>query len=296
MTLKDRIPDYLVGRYQLTSTVVFTSLFSLVFILIMYPYSKGAWFSLGFSNRASLLTIIFMFCALVVLIASKRLMYGFTRRRELRLWAYILWCACECMIISVIYAFFSREGEAMGIIRIAGNTSFGSLFFSALWVCIVCLGITYLVAGLYFDIEDKNNTIKLMSFSSIATDEKTSPATDKKITLYDNSGSLKLVVSTSNLYYIESDDNYIKVWYVDATGALKQYMLRCRLKTVEESFADSDLVRCHRKYIVNIQKIEVLSRGKDGYQIDLGLENTSPIPVSKTYEDNILERFNTRNR
>lgn len=293
MKLRDKIPEYLTGRYQLTSTVVFTSLFSLVFILIMYPYSKSAWFSLGFSNKASLLTILFMLCALVVLIASKRLMYGYTRRKELRLWAYILWCAAECVLISVIYAFFSREGDTMGLIEI-GDPSFMGLFFSSLWVCIVCLGITYLIAGLYFDIEDKNNTIRLMSFSSIATDEKPSPVTDKKITLYDNSGALKLVVSMSNLYYIESDDNYIKVWYQDASGALKQYMLRCRLKTVEESFVDSDLVRCHRKYIVNIRKIEVLSRGKDGYQIDLGLENTAPIPVSKTYEDNILERFNTR--
>lgn len=293
MSAKDKIPDFLVGRYQLTATVVFTALFSLVFVLIMYPYSKSAWFSLGFSNRASLLTIVFMFCALMVIIASKRLMYGYTRRHSLNYGSYILWNAAECVLISIIYAFFSREGYEIGLINLE-EPSFLMLFVSSLWVCIICIGIPCVVADLYFAIEDKNNTIRLMSFSSIATDETPSPVTDKKITLYDNSGSLKLVVSISNLYYIESNDNYIKVWYQDASGALKQYMLRCRLKTVEESFADSDLVRCHRKYIVNIRKIEVLSRDKDGYMIDLGLENTSPIPISKTYEENILERFNTR--
>lgn len=293
MSTKDKIPDFLVGRYQLTATVVFTSLFSLVFVLIMYPYSKTAWFSLGFSNKASLLTIVFMFCALTVIIASKKLMYGYTRRHSLNYRNYILWNAAECVLISIIYAFFSREGHEIGLITLE-EPSFLMLFISSLWVCIICIGIPCVVADLYFAIEDKNNTIRLMSFSSIATDETPSPVTDKKITLYDNSGSLKLVVSISNLYYIESNDNYIKVWYQDASGALKQYMLRCRLKTIEESFADSDLVRCHRKYIVNIRKIEVLSRDKDGYMIDLGLENTSPIPISKTYEENILERFNTR--
>ena len=72
-------------------------------------------------------------------------------------------------------------------------------------------------------------------------------------------------------------------------------MLRCRLKTIEESFADSDLVRCHRKYIVNINKIEQMSRQKDGsFSLDLGMNKIGPIPVSKTYEEGFLARFNSR--
>ena len=71
-------------------------------------------------------------------------------------------------------------------------------------------------------------------------------------------------------------------------------MLRCRLKTVEESFAESDLVRCHRKYIINISKVQVLSKEKDGYQLDLGVESIGAVPVSKTYEAAVLSRFNSR--
>ena len=71
-------------------------------------------------------------------------------------------------------------------------------------------------------------------------------------------------------------------------------MLRCRLKTVEESFAGSDLVRCHRKYIVNISKVDVLSREKEGYYIDLGIETAHALPVSRTYEASVLSRFNSR--
>jgi len=97
-----------------------------------------------------------------------------------------------------------------------------------------------------------------------------------------------------NIYYIEADDNYIKVWYDDHTGNVKQYMLRCRLKTVEESFAESDLVRCHRKYIINISRIQVLSKEKDGYQIDLGVDSIGAVPVSKTYEPMVLQKYNSR--
>ena len=98
----------------------------------------------------------------------------------------------------------------------------------------------------------------------------------------------------NNIFYIESDDNYIKVWYSDSGGEVKQYMLRCRLKTVEDSFAGSDLVRCHRKYIVNLLRVQVLSKERDGYCIKLDLPTAEPIPVSKTYEKTIISRFNSR--
>ena len=109
--------------------------------------------------------------------------------------------------------------------------------------------------------------------------------------MFDNSGALKLSLNPENLYYIESDDNYIKVWYTDSKGELKQYMLRCRLKTVEESFRGSSLVRCHRKYIVNLDKVSMLRKESEGYVLDLGNENIPPLPVTKTYTDSILSYF-----
>ena len=68
-------------------------------------------------------------------------------------------------------------------------------------------------------------------------------------------------------------------------------MVRSRLKTVEESFLGTDLVRCHRKFIVNMSKVKVLRRRRDGYELDLGVVGLHPIPVSKTYMDRILSRF-----
>ena len=69
-------------------------------------------------------------------------------------------------------------------------------------------------------------------------------------------------------------------------------MLRCRLKTVEESFRGSSLVRCHRKYIVNMDKVKVLRKEKDGYELDLDNDSIAPIPITKTYSENVLSRFN----
>jgi DNA-binding LytR/AlgR family response regulator len=145
---------------------------------------------------------------------------------------------------------------------------------------------------MYFAIIDKNNTIRLMNYRNVVSDEPVEAAEEQKITLFDNSGVLKLSVSLSNLYLIESDDNYIIVWYTDSKGEMKKYMLRCRLKTVEESFSGSSLARCHRKYIVNLDKVKVLRKEKNGYVLVLENEAIPQIPVSKTYADKILGRFN----
>lgn len=133
-----------------------------------------------------------------------------------------------------------------------------------------------------------------MNYSNVVSDTPVKPYEEQRITLFDSNGVLKFSVDADNLYYIESDDNYIKVWYTDCDGTVKQYMLRCSLKTVEDSFAGSMLVRCHRKFIVNISKVRILRAGKDGYKINIGLDNVDLIPISKTYEQNVLARFNSR--
>jgi hypothetical protein len=198
---------------------------------------------------------------------------------------YVVWCIVEILFISGLYTWITvhivnSELTIWETIRVSLINGF------------TALGIPYLISGMYFAIIDKNNTIKLMNYENVVTDEAPRPESSlKKITLFDNSGTLKLSVSPENLYYIESDDNYIKVWYTDNKGELKQYMLRCRLKTVEENFRGVGLVRCNRKYIVNIHKVATLRKERDGYVLDLDNEAIQPLPVTKTYTDNVLSYF-----
>ena len=157
---------------------------------------------------------------------------------------------------------------------------------------IFTLGTVYLLAVLHA--ARKEITVRLMNYGNVVTDSDPVPQDREKVTLFGDDGLLKLSVSMRNLYYIESDDNYIKVWYSDTGGEVRQYMLRCRLKTVEESFAGSPLVRCHRKYMVNLTRVDVLTREKDGYYLKLDLPSADPIPVSKTYAETVISRFNSR--
>ena len=138
--------------------------------------------------------------------------------------SYVIWCVAEIVLVSMLYARLAVEKVSLS------DGSFWDIFRLSLPYAFIALGVPYIISGMYFAIIDKNKTIRLLNYDNVVTDEPVQPET-RKITLYDNSGALKLSLSTDNLYYIESDDNYIKVWYTDSKGELKQYMLRCRLKT-----------------------------------------------------------------
>lgn len=291
-SLNDRIPGYLLGKYQLIATVTFSALFSLVFLLVSVPFSHNAWFEID-SSEAFGFTVLFFLIALFVVVVSKRVLYQtYRKRQDMTYLQYILWNTVEIVLICVLYTLFTIRGDANGVIDIGGQST-DHLFFNSLLYCVMSLAVPYIGCAMYFAIIDKDNTIRVMNYSTVVSDEIVQPKDEKKITLFDNSGVLKLSVSSANLYYMESDDNYIKVWYMDGHGVMKQYMLRCRLKTVEDSFVDSSLIRCHRKYIVNMDKVKVLRKEKDGYFLEIDNDSIPPIPVTKTYEDSVLARFNS---
>ena len=279
-----KLPQYLLGKYQLVGTVTFSVLFAVVFLNIYIPFSDTAWFGLG-DSVTFLLTLIFVAVAILTLIFSRMLMYKSKNIFDLTFLTYSLWALAEIAVIAGIYTWITVD-------HITPFDRTWNIFRRSFLYSLAALGIPYIISGMYFAIIDKNNTIRLMNYENVVTDEPQKPETShKKITLFDNSGALKLSLNPSSLYYIESDDNYIKVWYTDSRGSLQKYMLRCRLKTVEDSFKDSGLVRCNRKYIVNLEKVSMLRKENDGYILDLCNEEIPPIPVTKTYVDSILGYF-----
>ena len=279
------IPGYLRDRYQLLGEVTFAALFSVVFMLVSIPFSNNAWFRLGNSTFFGF-TALFAIGSLLIMIVSKVVMYRTRNRFPMTYWQYAAWNLAEIVLIAVLYTVFTVT------IAQPEDQSAAGIFVHALVYSFVCLGVPCIIAAMFFTIIDQNRTIRLMNMRDVVTDEvPEEAATDQKFTLFDNNGVLKLSVSSANLYYVESDDNYIKVWYSDNKGVLQTYMLRCRLKTVEESFAGSDLIRCHRKFIVNMEKVKVLQKVGATYEITLDNEEIAPIPVTKTYIENVLQHF-----
>jgi len=291
-SLYDKVPGYLVGKSQLAATAVFTVLFSLVCLLLCIPFLRNIWFNLA-QGPSFLYTFCFFALSFMFEFVSKSLLSRFGHTKEMAYFQLALWEVAEVIIVSLLYCFFTIQAIQAGFLD-QEAVNINRIFFGAMLFTIIGIGVPFVVAAQYFALQDKDNTIRLMNYGNVVSDTELPAIAEKRITLFDNSGVLKLSISPDNLFFIESDDNYVQVWYMDGNGQMKQYMLRCRLKTIENSFADSDLVRCHRKYVININKIKILTSEREGYFADLDIDSVDPIPVSKTYESQVLARFNSR--
>jgi len=285
---QEKVPAYLLGKIELIFTVTFAALFSVFFFIAVVPSSNGLWAQLGAGDFFNFALLVYGF-ALLTVILSKRLMYACRSWVAHSFGRLVLWNLAEILLVAGGFVTLSLLAARKGFFHM--DVPLGILLVRTFVYCLMTLGIPYLIAGMFFAIRDKDQTIRMINYGNVVSDEELPTGEEQKITLFDNNGVMKLSVSAANLYYIESDDNYIKVWYSDSTDMLKQYMLRCRLKTVEESFRDSDLVRCHRKYVVNMSKVRVLSREKSGYFLELDSDLIAPIPITKTYEEAVLSRF-----
>jgi DNA-binding LytR/AlgR family response regulator len=125
----------------------------------------------------------------------------------------------------------------------------------------------------------------------ITRKKKNKPA--KKIDMIvfkDDKGVICFYVQIDALYYIESDTNYITVFYTDQ-GKLEKYLMRLSLKMVLEQNSNEKLVRCHRSYIVNFDKVKLYKKDKEGGVIELTNDSLPSIPVSKSHIENVLHKF-----
>jgi DNA-binding LytR/AlgR family response regulator len=97
-------------------------------------------------------------------------------------------------------------------------------------------------------------------------------------------------VLRASLFYIESDTNYITIFY-ENQGKIEKYLMRSSLKMVLEENVNDNLVRCHRSYIVNFEKVKMYKKDRDGGIIELLDDSLQAIPVSKSYIENVLHKF-----
>ena len=103
------------------------------------------------------------------------------------------------------------------------------------------------------------------------------------IRFYDDQKRLKLVVSSEAVLYIEAEENYVHVVHLD-NGKIRDFELRCSMRSLEDVLKRHGLVRCHRSYFLNAAHVDLLKKDANGYALaQLDQEGAREIPVSKRY-------------
>lgn len=282
--LKNTFSQCLLEIGNIITSLTFSILYALVFLVIYSPYSETAWFGVA-KSESFLLTTTFVVASVLFLIISRTVMYLLSKQHiKMTYMKYTMWMLAEIVIIGVFHAVLS-----MVYIKITNYT--GSFIVTkSILITLLALGVPYLVASMWIVISDMRNTLLVTDTKNVASDGEAIAQNIDIINIADNKGVLKLSVKLDNLYYIKAEDNYTIVYY-SRNGLLNRYMIRCKMQTIEDTFRDTPLMRCHRTYVVNIKKIKVLRHESDGFYIDFDFEGIDPIPVSKTYSEAVVKRF-----
>ena len=275
--LQKPIPSYLVEKRNIVTLVLFTSLFALVLINIYSPFGASRWYNVNELEFLFYSSLVILTGVLVVVI-SRIIMYHVCRKHLINIIQYMTWILAEIMFMALFYTLFE-------LIILKDSRTFEELFKVSARNTALILLLPYSMLWLYFSWRDKKEKIEKLSETRGFSDNPRD-----MIPFYDDKSVLKFSIKKEDLIYIESDENYVSICYLNK-GKLSKYMLRDTMKRMEEIFAGTEIVRCHRSYMVNFEKVKVIRKDKDGLKLELDGPSITDIPVSKTYVDDVMRVF-----
>lgn len=276
-----KIPAYLYEKKNSIKTILFTALFALLFINLFQPFGSRNWYLDVSDIRYFVFSSLIILTGMLVVVISRVILTAYSKKRDILYWQYVLWILCEIVAMAIFYTifakFFPKDGVERGI---------SEIFQQSLINTALVLLLPYAITWLYFSWKEKSTLLEQIE------QEKAPDIRAKTLIAFtDEKGDLKISVMLENLLYIESADNYATIYYLNKSG-VSQFLLRNSLKWMEEHLTkETPLVRCHRSYIVNMDKVKILKKIKGGIVLELDEERTLDIPVSKTYYESFMHKF-----
>jgi hypothetical protein len=271
-----KLPKYIYSKQNIVYLILSTAFFALIFINLYKPFSSENWYPVSDFKFFVFSSLIILTGVLVVVI-SRIIMYYTGKRREITVRNYSVWIILEIFFMSLFYTIYT--------LSLNPEREYLSVFKESTINTALVLLLPYTIVHLYLLYrENKRQLEKIEGVHS----ETVIP--QKIYSFYDEKNELRLSVNRNNLFYIESADNYVIIWYLNK-GTLTKFILRNSMKAIEEQFSETNLLRCHRSYIVNFEQINVIRRQKDGIYVEFGMKDVPDIPISKKYSEKVILKF-----
>jgi len=284
--MKNYIPSYFNTKQNIVLLLWVTAVFGELFILFFQPVESRTWVE---SDWAYLLWVtIIVLVAVGGIAISRTIMYHYAKKHKISYLDFAFWVLGEVSAISFFYAFFPVV--VMQSFSMERELTLFYLYKEALMATAFTLLIPYLIVILWITLEDRNAQILKLTARLKQAQDPTEEIQPEMFNFYDERGELKLSVKPEMVYYIESADNYVQIYYLNM-GKLEKLMLRNSLKNIEWRFHDKGLVRCHRSYIVNMSQVKMFKRQDGEVILEFGDERIAGIPVSKGFGEGVLSKL-----
>ncbi len=282
MDLNQKIPAYLVSKKNSARLILFTAGFALLFINLYSPFDVRNWFGLDLKSKE-----LFLYSSLIILtgvlvaVISRVILYYYNRKQiNTKLWAFLLIIGLEIFFMSLFYTIYES-------VFIKNDTrTYLEVFEASVQNTALVLLLPYAVLWLYFSWQDKNYKIKQL----IESEENIEIDSNTMVPFFDEKGTMRISIKLADILYIQSTDNYVTIFYKNKNDVTK-FLLRNTIKNLENSFVDFPLIRCHRSYMVNFDKIKVIKRERGGHILEMDTDPIIEVPVSKTYMNEVFQLF-----
>ncbi|MCQ2214483.1 MAG: DNA-binding protein [Bacteroidales bacterium] len=288
-------PKYLLRKENIVRMILFTAVFALIFINTYQPFNSRQWLGEGkemSDTKYFLLSSMLVIIGMAVVAISRVIMYkNYGKKkpgkaqRQLSIVMYVLWVALEVVAMSFTFVgieklFFADTRDIFELLKISlKNTA---------WVLL----LPYAILWLYFSWDDKNERLKKV-YEAGRTLINRGNLLPSMINFRDKNGEVKFSVKAQDLVYLQGADNYFRVNYLDG-HKLAQATIRGSLSSVQEELKSYSIIRCHRSYLVSAQRIKLVEKKAEAFQIRLDIPQEVYLPVSKTYVDDVWQLFSNK--
>lgn len=153
---------------------------------------------------------------------------------------FTVWNTFIVCLVVIIFNYFCVEKYQNDLILCIQGSTIKSLYMSILHVSIS--------TGILRILQLKSNINKVLSKNSQSLLER-----EETITIQADTKET-LTININDLLFAQAQDNYTLIYW-QKEDEVQQHLMRVTLKKLEKQLADTTLQRCHRSYVVNLNKV-----------------------------------------
>ena len=266
--------------------ILFTTVYSLVFINIFRPFNSETWIHNNNSANYFLYSSLMVLIGMVLVSLSRVIMNFVVKKVQITFPDYIIWMVSDAVILSIFYTFIAYK---VGFIDNFLNDNPEMTLWEAIFAIfkkstantVWMLLIPYTISLLFLDNQHLKNRIQELGERN----------TDSNIIhLKDEKGEIRLSINVENILYAEAADNYVIVKYIN-NDRIVDFFLRTNLKKLSDDLRETPIQRCHRSFMINLLHVTSLKKDQTEFTIQFDTTSIKDITVSKTYQEAIMEAF-----
>ena len=262
------------SKKEIILSSFFIGLFVYFFLLIFQPFGTQ---NINFSKLAIILFPYAIFTASTFALTNLYFslkQINWTIVKEILKLVFIIFI---CAILSYFYnSLFINEVKISLV-------NFSYMVLYSFSIAIPLCGVYVLARFIYLNKLNQKNSDDISA--SIKSTKQIFYADYENYTININEQTL----NEEDIIFIESAENYCTFFY-EENGIIQKILLRTTLKSIENQIQSENILRCHRSYIVNFDKVKNAKGNAQGYK--LSFENYgSFVPVSRKYLESVNKIF-----